>query len=162
MRNPTTVAVLLGLVGAVVATVLGFLTFGAQATAAPDHVPLAVAAPADGPLRQAADQLALHGGAAVRWRVTDPATARQLLSDKEVYGVLALDAMPGRVTVLLSGAVDRRAPRSRSRCWPERRRGWPARWGSGPTSRPRPSTPPAPPVVPPRSPRARELVSSGS
>jgi hypothetical protein len=107
MRNPTTVAVGLGLVGAVVATVLGFLTFGAQATVAPDHLPLAVAVAEDGPpqLRQAAAQVASHGGEAVAWQVTDPARARDLLDDKEVYGILLIDAGPA-LTVVTSGAVN--------------------------------------------------------
>jgi hypothetical protein len=110
MWNPTRVAVLLGLAGAVVATVLGLLTFGVQATVAPDHLPLAVTVPAGGPpqLRQAADQIAGHGGEAVEWRVTDPATARDLLSDKEVYGVLELGATRTGPTmrIVLSGAVN--------------------------------------------------------
>ncbi len=110
MRNPTRVAVLLGLVGAVVATVLGLLTFGAQATVAPDHLPLAVATPAGGPpqLRQAADQIASRGGDAVEWQVTDPARARELLADKEVYGVLELGATQTgpTVTIVTSGAVN--------------------------------------------------------
>jgi hypothetical protein len=110
MRNPTRVAVLLGLAGAVVATVLGLLTFGAQATVAPDHLPLAVTAPAGGPaqLRQTADQIAGHGGEAVEWRVTDTATARKLLSDKEIYGVLELGATQNGPTmkIVLSGAVN--------------------------------------------------------
>ncbi len=110
MHNPTRVAVLLGLVGAVVATVLGLLTFGAQATVAPDHVPLAVATPASGPpqLRQAADQIASRGGDAVDWQVTDPARARELLADKEVYGVLELGATQTgpTMTIVTSGAVN--------------------------------------------------------
>ncbi|OLF08496.1 hypothetical protein BLA60_24180 [Actinophytocola xinjiangensis] len=110
VRRPVLVAVLLGLVGAVVATVLGFLTFGAQATAAPDHVPVAVATTGTAPpqLRAAAQQLAGQGGDAVEWRVTDAATARELLSDKEVYGVLELSAGPQGLTptVVVSGAIN--------------------------------------------------------
>jgi len=112
MRRPAAVAVLLGLAGAVVATVLGLLTFGAQATVAPDHLPLAVAAPttgsAAGQLRTAADQIAGHGGDAVEWRVTDPARARDLLADKEVYGVLELGATQTGPTmkIVVSGAVN--------------------------------------------------------
>lgn len=102
-RRPVAVAVLLGLVGAVVATVLGFLTFGAQATSAPDRLPLAVAAPE--PLRPVAEQLASHGGDAVEWRVTDPARARDLLADKEVYGILEL-SQGSAVTIVVSGAVN--------------------------------------------------------
>ncbi|HEY0453623.1 ABC transporter permease [Actinophytocola sp.] len=106
-RRPVLVAVLLGVAGAVVATVLGFLTFGAQATAAPDHLPLAVATP-PGPLRTGAEQIAGQGGDAVEWRVTDPATARNLLQDKEVYGILELAGGPQGVTptVVVSGAVN--------------------------------------------------------
>lgn len=103
MRNPTMVAVGLGLVGAVVATVLGLLTFGAQATVAPDHLPLAVATRGDPVSRQAATQIASHGGDAVEWRVTDPEQARQLLDDKEVYGILQLDQ---GITIITSGAVN--------------------------------------------------------
>ena len=107
MRNPTTVAVGLGLVGAVVATVLGLLTFGAQATVAPDELPLAIAVPRDGPpqLRQAADQIAAHGGDSVSWQVTGPAAARALLDDKEVYGVLEIAPGPA-LTIVTSGAVN--------------------------------------------------------
>lgn len=107
MRNPTTVAVGLGLVGAAVATVLGLLTFGAQATVAPDHLPLAVAVPQDGPpqLRQAAGQVASRGGETVEWQVTDPARARDLLDDKEVYGILEIGAGPA-FTIVTSGAVN--------------------------------------------------------
>jgi hypothetical protein len=105
MRNPTTVAVGLGLVGAVVATVLGFLTFGVQATVAPDHVPLAVATPDNPALRQAASQIASHGGDTVSWQVTDPAHARELLEDKEVYGILEINQGPA-VTIVTSGAVN--------------------------------------------------------
>lgn len=95
----------LGLAGAVVATVLGFLTFGVQATVAPDHLPLAVAT-ADNPvLRQAADQIASHGGDAVDWQVTDPAHARDLLDDKKVYGILELGQGPS-VRIVTSGAVN--------------------------------------------------------
>jgi hypothetical protein len=105
MRNPTTVAVGLGLVGAVVATVLGLLTFGVQATVAPDHLPLAVATPDNPLLRQAATQVARHGGDQVEWTVTDPDRARDLLDDKEVYGILEIDQGPA-VTVVTSGAVN--------------------------------------------------------
>jgi hypothetical protein len=102
LRRPALVAVLLGVVGAVVATVLGFLTFGAQATVAPDRLPLAVAAP-PGELRAVAERIAQQGGSAVDWRVADPADARELLADKEVYGVLELGPQP---TIVVSGAVN--------------------------------------------------------
>jgi hypothetical protein len=108
--RPVLVAVLLGVAGAVVATVLGFLTFGAQATVAPDHVPLAVAAP-PGQLREGAERVAQQGGDAVDWTVTDPARARELLADQDVYGVLELGGGPRGVelTVVTSGAVNPQA-----------------------------------------------------
>jgi len=93
-------ALLAAVAGALVAVVLGFLTFGAQATVAPDGLPLAVAAP-PGPLQAAANGIATHGGGQVSWRVTSPEEGRKLLEDKEVYGVLELPS-----TVVLSGAVN--------------------------------------------------------
>ncbi|MFI7122871.1 ABC transporter permease [Amycolatopsis sp. NPDC049868] len=93
-------ALLAAVAGALVAVVLGFLTFGAQATVAPDGLPLAVAAP-PGPLQAAANGIASHGGGQVSWRVTSPEEGRKLLEDKEVYGVLELPS-----TVVLSGAVN--------------------------------------------------------
>ncbi|OKJ89808.1 hypothetical protein [Amycolatopsis sp. CB00013] len=93
-------ALLAAVAGALVAAVLGFLTFGAQATVAPDGLPLAVAAP-PGPLQAAANGIASHGGGQVSWRVTSPEEGRKLLTDKEVYGVLELPS-----TVVLSGAVN--------------------------------------------------------
>jgi hypothetical protein len=98
----TVKALVAALVGALAAAVLGLLTFGAQATVSPDHVPLAVAAP-PGPARAAADRIAAQGGDQVAWRVVDPAAGRQLLEDKEVYGVLEL-GQP--ITVVLSGAIN--------------------------------------------------------
>ncbi|MFI5609171.1 ABC transporter permease [Amycolatopsis sp. NPDC051903] len=97
-------ALFAALVGTLAAVVLGFLTFGAQATVAPDHVPVAVSAP-PGPLQGLAHQLAGHGGTQLDWRVTDPGQARNLLADKEVYGVLELREGPA-ATVVLSGAVN--------------------------------------------------------
>lgn len=99
---------LYALAGALVAAVLGLLTFGAQATARPDHVPLAVAAPQGSPLRAAADRVAGQGGDAVAWQVTDQANARRLLADKDVYGVLELAPSADGVaaTVVTSGAVN--------------------------------------------------------
>ena len=112
--RPVVLAVLLGLAGAVVAGVLGLLTFGAQATARPDHVPLAVAVPATGPaagqLRGAAERVAGQGGDAVSWRVVTQEEGRNLLSDKEVYGVLELAPNASgtglTTTVVTSGAVN--------------------------------------------------------
>lgn len=95
-------ALVAALVGALVAAVLGLLTFGAQATVNPDHVPLAVAAP-PGPARAAAERIAAQGGEHVAWQVVDPAAASQLLADKEVYGVLEL-GQP--IKVVLSGAIN--------------------------------------------------------
>jgi hypothetical protein len=103
--RPAVLAVLTGLAGAVVAAVLGLLTFGAQATAHPDHVPLAVAAPADGPLHAAATQVASQGGDAVSWRVTTPDKATKLLEDKEIYGYLDLTSAPTEPKIVVSGAV---------------------------------------------------------
>ncbi|WP_410605571.1 ABC transporter permease [Amycolatopsis sp. lyj-90] len=93
-------ALLAAVAGALAAVVLGFLTFGAQATVAPDGLPIAVAAP-PGPLRTAANGIASHGGGQVSWRVTSPEQGRKLLEDKEVYGVLELPS-----TVVVSGAVN--------------------------------------------------------
>ena len=106
-RKPVLVAVLLGVAGAVVATVLGFLTFGAQATVAPHGVPLAVASP-PGRLHEAAVRVAQQGGDAVDWHVTDPAAARELLADKDVYGILELGggAQGVELTIVTSGAVN--------------------------------------------------------
>jgi hypothetical protein len=106
-HRPALVAVLLGVAGAVVATVLGFLTFGAQATVAPHDVPLAVASP-PGQLREGAERVAQQGGEAVDWHVTDPDRAREMLADKEVYGILELGGGPQGVqlTVITSGAVN--------------------------------------------------------
>ncbi|MCE7007624.1 ABC transporter permease [Kibdelosporangium philippinense] len=94
----TVKALAASLIGALVAAVLGLLTFGAQATVNPDHVPLAVAGPP-----QVAEQLARQGGEHVAWRAVTAAEGRQLLEDKEVYGVLELG---NPVTVVLSGAIN--------------------------------------------------------
>jgi hypothetical protein len=83
-----------------VAVVLGFLTFGAQATVAPDHVPVAVVAPPG-----AAAQIAGHGGGQLEWTVATSSEARSLLEDKKVYGVLELGPGPS-ATVVTSGAVN--------------------------------------------------------
>ncbi|SER95856.1 ABC transporter permease [Actinokineospora terrae] len=93
---------LLAVVGAAVAAVLGLLTFGTQASARPDRVPLAIAAP--DALRPAAEKIAAHGGDAVAWRVDTPAGARAALADKAVYGVLELGG--SGATIVLSGAVN--------------------------------------------------------
>ncbi|ROP40794.1 ABC transporter permease [Saccharothrix texasensis] len=105
-RPPSVIAVATAVAGALIALVLGLLTFGVQATAHPDGVPLAVAVGADAPaqLRGVADELAGSDVAEVSWRVATPDEARDLLSRREVYGVLEL--APGGATVLLSGAVN--------------------------------------------------------
>ncbi|AXB48597.1 hypothetical protein A4R43_18165 [Amycolatopsis albispora] len=90
------------LAGAVVAVVLGFLTFGAQATVAPDRLPVAVAAP-DGPPRAMAERIAAQGGGQLDWRITTAEEGRRLLEDKAVYGVLELGQPP---VVVVSGAVN--------------------------------------------------------
>ncbi|HKN51762.1 MAG TPA: ABC transporter permease [Amycolatopsis sp.] len=103
VRRPAgALALVAAVAGALVAVVLGFLTFGAQATVAPDHVPVAVAAP-PGPPQAAAQRLAEHGGGPLDVRVTDPQAARKLLEDKKVYGVLELGSP---ATVVVSGAVN--------------------------------------------------------
>lgn len=103
--------VLTALIGGVAATVLGFLTFGAQATAGPQGVPVAVAAPPSGPLAQAAGQLtqqATMQSGALAWQVGTPQEARQLLEDKEVYGILELSGGQAGVSakVVVSGAIN--------------------------------------------------------
>jgi hypothetical protein len=100
-----TVAIIASAVGALVAIVLGFLTFGAQATSAPDGVPVAVSAPNSGPLQAVATHVSQQGGGQLAWRLTSPEEGRKALADKEVYGVLELGAGPS-VTVVLSGAIN--------------------------------------------------------
>lgn len=112
-RSRARIGVAAGIAGAVVAIVLGFLTFGVQSTAAPRELPLALAVP-DGPAGQAlvplAARLAEQGGDAVDWQVTDPAGAAVLLDDAEIYGFLALSPAPdGRgmaITTTTSAAVN--------------------------------------------------------
>ncbi|OZM70277.1 hypothetical protein CFN78_26405 [Amycolatopsis antarctica] len=107
-RRTWTFPVIASVAGAVLAAVLGFLTFGAQATAAPEQVPVAVAAPDTGPLRAAAERVAAQGGGQFAWRLDTSDRARKLLADKEVYGVLELTTGPGgpQATVVLSGAIN--------------------------------------------------------
>lgn len=52
-----------------------------------------------------ARQITSYGGTQLDWRVADPAVARNVLADKEVYGVLELRPGPA-ATVVLSGAVN--------------------------------------------------------
>ncbi|WP_328614491.1 ABC transporter permease [Amycolatopsis sp. NBC_00355] len=101
VRRPAgALALVAALAGALVAVALGFLTFGAQATVAPDGVPVAVAAPPE-----VAQRIAAHGGGQLAWTIATPADARKLLEDKKVYGVLELGPGPS-ATVVTSGAVN--------------------------------------------------------
>ena len=105
--RPPVLVVIAVLAGAALATLLGLITFGVQATVEPRGVPLAIAVPDGAPaqLQQAAQRIASQGGEQVSWRVTSPAEGRRLLDEKAVYGVLEL--APGApVTVVLSGAVN--------------------------------------------------------
>ncbi|SMD03900.1 hypothetical protein [Lentzea albidocapillata] len=85
--------------GAVVAFLLGLLTFGVQATVHPHDVPLAVVAPP--PI---AERVARAGSAEIDVRVVSADEARNLLRDKEVYGVL--EVAPGQATIRLNPAVN--------------------------------------------------------
>jgi hypothetical protein len=104
--RPAALAPLLGLAGALVAAILGLLTFGAQATARPDHLPLAVVIPYDPApqLNILADRISHQGGDAVSWRVTTPDKAKDLLERKEIYGFLDLTGTPA-ATIEVSGAT---------------------------------------------------------
>jgi hypothetical protein len=101
--RPLVLAVLVSLAGALVAAVLGLLTFGAQATAHPDRVPLGVVAPPGSPV---AAQLAGQGGDAVSWRAATAQEAANLLEDKEIYGYLDLSGAPSAARIVVSGAVN--------------------------------------------------------
>jgi len=92
-------ALVTAVAGAVVAFLLGLLTFGVQATAHPRDVPLAVVAPP--PIAQ---RVAAAGSAEVDVRVVSADEARTLLADKEVYGVLEI--APGQATIRLNPAVN--------------------------------------------------------
>lgn len=100
------------LAGTLVAAVLALLTFGVQATMRPEGVPVAVAVPDGGPaaaqLTAAAQRVSGQGGGQLDWRVTTPEQARELLEDKEIYGILELTAVQGgpRANVVVSGAVN--------------------------------------------------------
>jgi hypothetical protein len=102
------VAVAVAAVGAIAALLIGLLTFGVQATAAPSNVPLAVGAtsPALAPI---ADRVSAQGGGAVAWRtVTSRAEAERLLDGKQIYGAVLFSPGPGgpTATVLVSGALN--------------------------------------------------------
>jgi hypothetical protein len=98
--------------GLLVAGLLALLTFGAQATAKPDGLPVAVAVPSEGPaaapLTQAAQQVAARAGDQLDVTITSPEDARNLLEDKEIYGILELAAGPTgpQATVVTSGAIN--------------------------------------------------------
>ncbi|MFD4642384.1 ABC transporter permease [Lentzea sp. NPDC058436] len=92
-------ALVTAVAGAVVAFLLGLLTFGVQATVHPHDVPLAVVAPP--PI---AERVRAADSAEVDIRVVSADEARILLRDKEVYGVLEI--APGQATILLSPAVN--------------------------------------------------------
>ena len=106
-RRPGAVVGLVSVAGALVAALLGILTFGARATVAPDGVPVAIAAPADGRLHQVAEQVSARAGGKLDWTVTSPQQARSQLLDKEIYGYLELTATQSGPTarVVVSGAV---------------------------------------------------------
>lgn len=96
--------------GALVAIVLGFLTFGVQASARPDGIPVAVAVPEQAPdqLHAVADRVAGTGGEALEWRVVEPGRGRVLLENQDVYGVLQLGvgSRGPTVTAVTSGTVN--------------------------------------------------------
>ena len=105
-------AVGVGVLGAAIAVLIGLLTFGVQATVAPNELPLAIgasdptAAPVLAPLTT---RIAAEGGEQVAWRTVDSrAAAERMLDRKEVYGALLFSPGPSglRATVLLSGAVN--------------------------------------------------------
>ncbi|GAB2820861.1 ABC transporter permease [Lentzea nigeriaca] len=92
-------ALVTAVAGAVVAFLLGLLTFGVQATVHPHDVPLAVVAPP--PI---AERVRAADSAEVDIRVAEAAEARTLLADKEVYGVLEIS--PGQAMIRLNPAIN--------------------------------------------------------
>jgi hypothetical protein len=106
------VALVPGLVGAVVALILGLLTFGVQSTLEPRHLPLAVGAAdpaAKAAVAPAVGRVTAHGGDLVEWRRVDSrAEAERLLDAKAIYGALLFSPGPGGLTatVLVSGALN--------------------------------------------------------
>jgi hypothetical protein len=101
-------AIVFGAIGALVALLLGLLTFGVQATVRPSHLPLAVGA-SDPALAPITLRVAAEGGDAVSWRtVGSRAEAERLLDRREVYGAVVLDTSPSgpTATVILSGALN--------------------------------------------------------
>jgi hypothetical protein len=98
--------------GAVVALLLGLLTFGVQATVEPHHLPLAIGA-ADAAsaasLAPVLDLVAAQGGDAVNWQVVGSrAEAERLLDRKQAYGAVIFSSGPAgpSATVLISGALN--------------------------------------------------------
>lgn len=110
--RPGAVVAMATLAGLLIAGLLAVLTFGAQATAKPDGLPVAVAVPSEGPaapaLAQAAQQVVGQAGEQLDVTVTSPEDARNLLEDKEIYGVLELSVGPSgpQAKVVTSGAVN--------------------------------------------------------
>jgi len=105
--------VIAGVLGAVIAVVLGLVTLGVQATAAPHGLPLAVAVPegqAGQALAPVVGRLRQQGGEAVSWRAATPQQAAELLDEKEIYGILELTPpAPGArfaPTAVVSGALN--------------------------------------------------------
>ncbi|GGU37603.1 ABC transporter permease [Lentzea flava] len=92
-------ALVTAVAGAVVAFLLGLLTFGVQATVHPHDVPLAVVAPP--PI---AERVRAADSSEVDIRVVEAAEARTLLADKEVYGILEIS--PGQATIRLNPAIN--------------------------------------------------------
>jgi hypothetical protein len=92
-------ALVTAVAGAVVAFLLGLLTFGVQATVHPHDVPLAVVAPP-----QIAERVKAADSPEVDLEVVGADEARTLLADKEVYGVLEIS--PGQATIRLNPAVN--------------------------------------------------------
>jgi hypothetical protein len=92
-------ALVTAVAGAVVAFLLGLLTFGVQATVHPHDVPLAVVAPP--PI---AERVRAADSPEVDLKVVEAGEARTLLADKEVYGVLEIS--PGQATIRLNPAVN--------------------------------------------------------
>ena len=101
-------AIAFGAGGALIALLVGLLTFGVQATVRPSHLPLAVGA-SDPALAPVTQRVAAQGGDAVSWRaVGSRAEAERLLDRREVYGAVVFDPGPSgpTATVLLSGALN--------------------------------------------------------
>lgn len=118
-RRPTALVVTgFVVLGGIVATVLGLLTFGVQATVAPHDLPVAVGSATEqaaAPLSPVFDKITAQGGDELEWTVvSSEAEATALLDDKEVYAALLLSPAPGATpakpeltaTVLVSGGIN--------------------------------------------------------